>query len=103
MSWNLKPGDKVVCIRDNVVWDRGLENKLKRGETYTIREVLTTRRGISVYLEEIVNKPIMTEEGMAERCFDIERFRPVRNISIDCFKVHLLQTPSPIKQKENVL
>lgn len=76
--WEPFVGRKVVCTEDAWVTLNG-ETCPRTGETYTIRRVRldTTRPGIFLQLEEIVNEPHRYVEGMEECAFDIKYFRPL--------------------------
>jgi len=102
-NWNLKPGDKVVCISITSTPGRSWVNGdcPQLNKTYTVSKIGISDRGqVVISLLEHPRHPDSVRSGRWG--FNVNRFRPVRTTSIDCFKVHLLQTPSPIKQKENV-
>jgi len=72
-------GTQVICIDDK--FDTSLvsliPNKPVLDKVYTIRDVLLTRNGKAVHLEEITNPPLYdhVHNGTFEPSFHIRRFR----------------------------
>lgn len=89
-------GQLVVCI--NTDWDTNRSDYGKmtypeKGMIYTIRDIKSFASGTGMRLEEIINKPLQYKAGLAEPSFLIERFRPLKKTSIDCFTALLNPTP----------
>lgn len=86
-----KVGQKVVCVDGSRKPDRREPDGYKalfpkKGEIYTVREILQSFDGsYCVRLEEIVNKPaplinsVIMKYGMWEPAFRVFRFRPIDN------------------------
>ena len=72
-------GTQVICIDDK--FDTNLvsfiPNKPVLDKVYTIRDVLLTRNGKALHLEEITNPPLYdsVHNGTFEPSFHIRRFR----------------------------
>lgn len=77
-----KPGQRVVCINDNMNSETSQYTpcKPRRGLIYTVRGILTQPHidGYGVYLEELPNPSIIWSDGdEKEWPFKSERFRLV--------------------------
>lgn len=89
-------GQRVVCIDDDWDHDDDCKNYPVKGCVYTIRGFGDSPDpGESIFLEEIVNPPYdYPQWGRWEPSFLIERFRPVKNTSIEVFQSLLAPTPA---------
>jgi hypothetical protein len=84
----MKVGSLVELVNDK--WGKkedfpGIVNYPKKGVIYTIRDIISNKRGTYCHLEEIVNPIIQTLlEGTGETWFSCKRFRelqpPIANI-----------------------
>lgn len=96
-----KIGQKVVCVNAQRLGGYPYESYPVEGNVYTVRGFLVIPdpddNRERIYLEEIVNGTCMYWEGLIEKAFGVERFRPIvsRKTSIEIFQRML--TP---KQKE---
>lgn len=78
-SW-ARRGAKVVCVADSwtdVVWG---ETAPTKGSVLTIREIrgsFSSRGGLDLMFEEIVNRPLAYYDGTLECGFHHSRFRPL--------------------------
>jgi hypothetical protein len=75
-----KPGQKVVCVNDNMNSETSQYTpcKPRKGRIYTVRDTLTQPHieGYGVYLEELLNPSIIWSDGdEKEWPFKSERFR----------------------------
>ena len=82
MSDPLEPGMKVECVRQPV-GGYGCETVPVVGSVYTVREMTISGDDVALRLVEIVNKRLPYRDGMAECCFAVRDFRPLRNRSTD--------------------
>lgn len=80
-------GTQVLCINDkfdtnivSLIPNRPVEEKI-----YTIRDILLTRNGKAVHLEEITNPPLYDKvhNGTFEPSFNINRFRPILETELE--------------------
>lgn len=93
LDW--KVGDKIVCINDKPNGG-GLEEIWPReGIIYTIRDIgepaYYAETKISVRLQELVNTPQFYHDALGQKIFtecwfNVARFRPVTNTSLDIFR-----------------
>lgn len=109
MSCNFHVGQKVVCVKDiaELNTPEAMQLFLSRGgkvaevnSVYTIRGIWIEPHmsdSIGVFLEEIVNPPMLTAFGAFEFPMEAVCFRPVveRKTDISIFKAML----NPSKQK----
>jgi hypothetical protein len=91
MAYLFHIGMKVICIDGNFKTRVHKENYPTEGFIYTIRDIVEAQNnGIAFLLEEIINKPCFhILNGIrikVETPFKSERFKPVKETSIDCFK-----------------
>lgn len=96
--WNVKVGDKVVCINDtfDAIRRENLNLPVK-DEIYTVREVRTsTEKPLNLLLEEVVNIARQWKDFFGEPSFDISRFRPLKESSIEIFQKLLIDPPTKI-------
>lgn len=94
-------GQRVVCVKSGRhhivgVWDKVPE----KGIIYTIRGIMPAAEigaeTDGLYLVEIVNPEIMTEDGgWVEMPFASGRFRPLDESRLDQFRAHLAPAPKP--------
>lgn len=96
-------GQIVLCVVQFVPLGHALVLPIK-GRVYTVRG-LTYSRSLALcgapklhglFLEEIVNKPIATLDGLAEIAFQAEGFRPLDDSRLAVFRQHL----APITVRE---
>jgi len=98
-------GQKIVCITSN--WPTLPEETAPElNKIYTVRELTVDMFGsVLVYLKEIINPKISTNEGFRERAYAAEYFRALKEkpkeTSIEVFK-KLLTPNTVIKTLEKV-
>jgi hypothetical protein len=86
MTWEFKPGMKVVCVYSDFKFFNQ-EIVPKEGQVYTIRNFTHWDGRLGIRLEEIVNKEqkysISTGLVVTECSFLVKRFRPLQSKGID--------------------
>lgn len=109
MSWihRAKPGDKVVCIRDDFLEGYAhIETRPVVGGIYTIREIdpnypkAKSACLVALRLVEIRNPVLPYIEGEYEAAWNYERFRPVepRKTDISIFTDMLKTVGKPVTE-----
>jgi|GEM_PF-5587989 len=106
MSWEFKPGMRVVCIhpydspREVGIAVRYGVRTPRKGVVYTIREVLLPEKlpeisntVLPLRLIEIVNPPVRFVNGVLEPAFPSTRFRPLDESRLDVFRDLLVDVP----------
>lgn len=104
MSWEFKPGMRVVCICDD--WPPGFKERETlrhgaifpvKGRVYTLREVIVTpdTGELVVRLVEIVNPAIvfLWNDTLGEPLWGAFRFRPLDESRLDVFRNLLVDLP----------
>jgi hypothetical protein len=97
MSWEFKPGVRVVCVFDD--WPPGFKEQEQlrhgsafpvKGRVYTLRDVVISEdtRELLVRLVEIVNPPvvILWDGSIGEPLWGAFRFRPLDESRLDVFR-----------------
>lgn len=104
MSWDFKPGMRVVCIDDQfddftitVALKYGV-TLAKKGVVYTLRAVFIDDHycapaNLRILLEEIRNPDLPFIDGDAEADFPAKRFRPLDESRLDVFRNLLVGLP----------
>lgn len=102
MSWEFKPGMRVVCVNDDFGADApAVSTRLgitlpTKGTVYTLREVVKCGccTHLNVRLAEIRNPIIrMLDGGQDEPAFGDFRFRPLDESRLDVFRNLLVDLP----------
>lgn len=100
MAWELKAGDRVVCVDDD--WEC-IDARYRRrctfpvrGEVYTVRGVVSLSLGVGLWLAEIDNQAMQFSDGFHECAFYVGRFRPVRTTDIS--SLHALLKTAPARK-----
>ena len=102
MSWEFRPGMRVVCINDSYTPEGRLAlaihniQKPKKGRVYTIRDVMSEpiQGHLVVRLVEIVNAPApYINSDIIEPFYLAKRFRPLDEKRLDVFRQHLVPAP----------
>lgn len=104
MSWEFKPGMRVVCISDE--WMPGFKEQEQlrhgsdfpvRGCVYTLRDVIIAEDtgDLLVRLVEIINSPvvILWDGSIGEPLWGAFRFRPLDETRLDVFRNLLVDLP----------
>lgn len=94
-------GQKVVCIRESA-WPSWCANTPVKGDIYTVRAVFSFSRGPCVYLYEIANDAICTNDDTGQRAepgFPARDFRRVveRKTDISVFTEILRKATKPAR------
>lgn len=83
----MKVGDKVICIDSTMQshtveeLSRDVPNWVRKGQTYTVREIADFDFVVGLLLEEVVNAPkyFKAINKVIEPTFAIWRFRKIEN------------------------
>jgi hypothetical protein len=71
-----KRGTKVICIDDSGMGHYDLNSKPRKGQIYTVREIVPTQREHGVRFLEIQNPTVDYDiGGIHEPCFSLTRFQ----------------------------
>ena len=78
-------GQKIICKSNFNPFDAKGRPLLKpeKGIIYTVRGHTFKGGLIGLYLEEIINKPALFDEGFSEPSFWEEDFAPISNIKVE--------------------
>lgn len=83
----MKVGSLVECIDSSFSEQQIVKIKILpvKNKVYTIREIIEypTLKRIGLLLEEIINPPIDTTQGVEEPSFDIKRFRELPEVDVE--------------------
>lgn len=90
----MQVGQHVLCIKDFAkTHPKSYSCDLRRGmrfpvvgTVYTVREVITTRRGrLTILLAEIINPPLTWKHFSGEARFAAGHFRPLTKLRLEDF------------------
>jgi hypothetical protein len=87
----MQPGDKVICVNSYIAPHTAQEirkdvpNWVRKGETYTIREIVDFDFVVGLLLEEIKNPPIYFKavDKVVEPTFLMSRFRKLETKKVN--------------------
>jgi hypothetical protein len=96
MSWweRAKVGDKIVCMDDGLRFEAWCAEPLYAGRVYTVRQIFIAPLGeVAVLVEEIITSAVYIADSQQEVGFIADRFKPVRDTSLQVEKLKRLCLP----------
>jgi hypothetical protein len=89
MSWDFKPGMKVVCVDDSDC------PYIAKGDVYTVEEVSfgSFKSCVTGKMLEAIGFKLEEVSVADQEWFNSQRFRPARTTSIESLRAHLNTLP----------